>query len=300
MELRQLRHFVALAEDMHFGRAAQRLFITQSALSASIARLEESLGLRLFERDSKTVRITLAGQLMLKSAREMLDQATRTEAFSRALAVGKTGWIEVGFSGAVMQRGLERVVLACRRDVPDIQIAMREIRSQEQIDLIRAGKLDAGFVTSHLPPAGLDHIELYKDRFVLCLPGRHKLSRLPSISIASLGEESFVLPARDYAPNTHDQLVGLCASAGFYPRFSFQPYSPLSTLHLVARGLGIGFVVESLKQFGIPGIKFVPLAEQLPDRSTYFIWDGKRVAPGMQTLIQGMRRFISSLDHDVS
>lgn len=292
MELRQLRHFITLAEEMHFGRAAQRLFITQSALSASIARLEESFGVRLFERDSKQVRITPAGRLMLRSAREMLSQASRTEGISRALAAGKVGWIDVGFSGAVMQRGLDRVIVECRHKYPDIEISMREIQSQQQIDLVRAGKLDAGFVTFHLPPAGLAHIELYKDRFVLCVPSRHRLSRHSSIDIALLREESFVLPAHDRAPNMHDQLIGLCATAGFYPRFSFQTDSALSTLHLVARGLGISFVLESLARFKIPGVRFVPLGEHLPGRSTYFIWSSERVAPGLEALIERLRQFV--------
>lgn len=184
-----------------------------------------------------------------------------------------------------MHRGLDRVILECRRDFPAIEIAMREIQSQEQIELIRAGKLDAGLLTFHLPPAGLAHIELYKDRFVLCLSSRHRLSRLPSIDIALLREESFVLPAHDRAPNMHDQLIGLCATAGFYPQFSFETDSALSALHLVARGLGISFVVESLTQFKIPGVRFVPLGEHLPGRSAYFVWDNKNVSRRVCSLL---------------
>ncbi|MBT2336620.1 LysR family transcriptional regulator [Variovorax paradoxus] len=291
MELRQLRHFVALAEEMHFGRAAQRVCITQSALSASIARLEEFFGLRLFERDSKTVRITTSGQLMLRSAREMISQAIRTEDMSRALAIGKVGRIEVGFSGPVMYRGLGHVILGCRRDFPEIEIAMCEIFSRKQVELIRSGKLDAGLVTFHQPPAGLAHIELYNDRFVLCLPSDHQLARRHTIDIALLREEAFVLPGQLRNPNIHDQLVGLCATAGFYPRVSFQTDSSVTTLHLVAQGLGISFVLESLAQLHIPGLKFVPLDPTLPGRSAYFIWDGERVAPGLDTVIEAVRRF---------
>jgi DNA-binding transcriptional LysR family regulator len=295
VEFRQLRYFVALAEEMHFGRAAKRLCITQPALSLSIARLEEHFGVRLFERDSKMVRITLAGELMLRSAREMLSHAARAEAFSHALAAGKAGRIEVGFSGPVLQRGIDQVILDCRQDSPQIEIVMRETTSQNQVDLIRSGRLDAGLVIFSRPPTGLEHIELFEDLFVLCLPSPHPLADRHAIDIGLLRDESFVLPSHDSAPDTHDQFIGLCATAGFRPQVSFESDSVLSTVYLVARGMGIGFVLQSLTQLGVPGATFVPLSQPMPRRHAYFVWNADRVAPGLQALLDGIRRFTTSL-----
>ncbi|MDF3888566.1 LysR substrate-binding domain-containing protein [Cupriavidus basilensis] len=294
MEFRQLRHFVALAEDMHFGRAADRLCISQPALSGSIARLEEHFGVRLFDRDSKKVRITLAGELMLKSAREMLSHAARTDSFARSLAEGKAGRIEVGFSGPVLQGGLDQVILDCRRDHPEIEIVMRETTSQSQTDLVRSGRLDAGLLNFPVPPTGLEHIQLFEDRFVLCLPVGHPLTSRKTIDIELLRDECFVIPTRDRAPNTHDQLIGACAMAGFYPHISFESEGAMSTLHLVSRGLGIGFVLESLAHIPLPGVVFVPLSQVLPRRYAYFVWDAERMAPGFEALLAGIRRFASS------
>ncbi|MGN5477912.1 LysR family substrate-binding domain-containing protein [Cupriavidus basilensis] len=166
------------------------------------------------------VRITQAGELMLKYAREMLSYAARTENFSRSLAEGKAGHIEVGFSGPVLQSGLDRVILDCRQAHPEIEIVMRETTSQNQTDLVRSGQLDAGLLNFPVPPTGLESIELFEDRFVLCLPIGHPLTSHKTIDIELLRDEYFVIPTRDRAPNTHDQLIGACAMAGFYPHIS--------------------------------------------------------------------------------
>ncbi len=294
MDLRQLKHFVILAEEMHFGRAAERLCISQPALSVSIARLEDELGIRLFDRDSKKVRMTPPGELMLRSAREMLNQGGRTESFARSLSAGKTGRIEIGFAPPVLTRGLDKVILECREQYAEIEIVMREFTSMQQAELVRSGRLDAGLVSSPLPPGGVECIELIDDRYVVCLPIGHPLAKRKSISIALLQDASFIMPSRESMPNTYDQLVGLCAAAGFYPDVHYEASTLLSTVQLVAAGLGVGFVLESLAQLGIRGAAFVPLVHPLPRRCGYFIWNNDRAVPGLQVLIDAMRQFAES------
>jgi DNA-binding transcriptional LysR family regulator len=291
MEFRQLRHFLALAEETHFGRAADRLCISQPALSASVLRLEEDLGIRLFERDSKSVRITRAGELMLASAREMLNHADRAKSFARSLSTGRMGRLDVGFSGPVLNRGLESVVKECRKNFPEVEIVMHEITSQKQPELLRTGRLDAGFVIFPMPPAGLEHVELLQDRFVACLPMDHPLATRSSIDVAELRDEPFVVPARDYAPGTYDQLLGLCTMAGFHPRVAFESAHTLSSVSLVARGLGVALVLESAATFGLGGAAFIPLEQKQPLRFGYFVWSSSRQAPGLQALIEIVRGF---------
>ena len=294
MELRQLRHFVTLTEEMHFGRASARLFISQPALSASIQRLEEDFGVRLFDRDSKGVRITLAGEQMLGCAREMLLHADRTRNYSRALAAGRLGRIEVGFSTTVLLRGAAEVVTRCQASFPDVDIFMREITSYRQVELLRAGRLDAGFVILPSPPSGLEHIALFEDRFVACLPAKHRLAAAKAIDIAELQGERFAMLPRDFSPSIYDQLVGLCATAGFHPHTVVECSHMLSIVTLVSHGLGVGLVPESVGELGFGGVAFVPLDRVLPRRTGYFVWNPVREAPGLSALFQEVRRLAES------
>jgi DNA-binding transcriptional LysR family regulator len=291
MEFRQLRHFLALAEETHFGRAADRLCISQPALSASMLRLEDDLGVRLFERDSKSVRITRAGEMMLGCAREMVNNADRAKSFARALSDGSHGRLDVGFSGLVLRRDLDQVLLDCRKDYPDIEIVMHEISSQKQTELLRAGRLDAGFVSFPLAPEGLEHVELHEDRFVACVPADHPLARNKSIDITLLRDEPFIVTAREFAPSIYDQLLGLCALAGFHPRVAFETNHSTSIVALVARGHGVGLALESAANIGIKGAVFVPLESRQPRRCGYFIWNATREAPGLQSLVELIRTY---------
>jgi len=291
MEFRQLRHFLALAEETHFGRAAERLCISQPALSASMLRLEEDLGIRLFERDSKSVRITRAGEQMLACAREMLNQADRTKSFARALSSGQLGRLDVGFSGPVLHRDLDKVIADFRATSPEIEIVMHEITSQKQPELLRAGQLDAGLVIFSQPPEGLEHVEVSEDRFVACVPADHPLAARKIIDVGELRDERFIVPARDFAPSTYDQLMGLCRMAGFHPRVGFESGHTLSSVSLVARGLGVALVIESAASVGIGGAVFVPLEQRQARRCGYFVWNGAREVPGLLALVESMQAF---------
>ena len=291
MEFRQLRHFVALAEETHFGRAADRVCISQPALSGSMLRLEEDLGVRLFDRDSKSVRITRAGELMLGRAREMLNHADRAKSFARSLSAGRMGRFDVGFSGPVLHRGLGKAMADFRVAFPGIEIVMREVTSEKQSELVRAGRLDAGLVCFPLPPAGLEYIALHENRLVACLPGDHPLAKRKMIDIAELRDESFVVSSADNVPNADDQLMGLCAMAGFHPRVTIESGHALSTVSLVASGFGVALVLESVACFGLSGAVFVPLEQRQPRRCGYFIWNSAREALGLGVLIDSVRAF---------
>lgn len=291
MELRQLRHFVVLAEELHFGRASERLFISQPALSTSISRLESEFEIRLFDRDNKTVRITLAGELMLSYARELINHADRTKSFSRSLALGKSGRIEVGFSGLALSVEVQRYIKRCRRDNPDIEIALREVTSQKQLELLRAGRLDASLVILPVPPVDLECVRLFEDQFVACIPEGHALSKCASIDVGRLRDEPFVLQSRESAPSVFDMLVGLCVTAGFYPNVAIESSHTLSTVNMVARGVGVALVLQSLSKARVKGVVFVPLEQELSRHFAYFLWNAARNAPGLDALVHAMKAF---------
>lgn len=216
MELRQLRHFVVLAEEMHFGRASGRLCITQPALSASIARLEEDLGVRLFERDSKSVRITQSGEQMLGLARIMLNQAERTRSFARSLSSGERGMLNLGFAGHMLNRDVSELISRCRKKSPKVEIILHELSLHEQAEMLRDGRIDAGLVVVPLPIEGIEHIQVQVDSLVVCLPENHPLAACDSINIAQLRKETFVVRRKTFPASIRDELLGLCAMAPLY------------------------------------------------------------------------------------
>lgn len=295
MELRQLRHFLLLAEEMHYGRAAQRLHITQPALSISIAKLEQEFGVRLFDRGRTGIRLTVPGELMLQRAREVMNNAERAQGFASSLSQGQIGRVEMGFSTPVLRRDLEELLEVCRAELPQVDLVLREATSQKQLEMLSAGRLDAGLVSFPLPPPGLEHIELFEDRFMVCLPARHPLARTRRINLAQLRHEPFVFPSREGTPSIHDQLVGLCATAGFYPRVAYESQHSLSTISLVSRGRGIGFVLAAMAALRSPGVAFVDLDHDLPRRCAFFVWNAKREAPGLQPLIDRFQDYADSM-----
>ncbi|AZG08245.1 LysR family transcriptional regulator [Pigmentiphaga sp. H8] len=285
MELRQLRHFVVLAEEMHFGRAAKRLYMTQPALSTSVMRLEEELQVRLFDRDSKTMAITPVGTAMLVRAKEIVWLSDRLEQFGKAMGAGKAGVIDLGFTGTLLYRGLSEILNRFSSNYPAIELSVREISSQVQLDMVRAGRLDAAFVNSPVPPAGLASLPLFEERFVACLPASHPLSTARRIDVRDLQRDVFVMFSRDPSPAYYDHVVALCAAAGFEPKVRVAATQVLSIVALVASGLGVSLVPESVSKAGIAGVVYVPLRGVDKQPSAFLAWNPQRDVPGLQALV---------------
>jgi len=289
MELRQLRHFVVLAEEMHFGRAAKRLFLSQPALSTSVMRLEEEMHVRLFERDSKAVSMTLIGKTMLTRAQEIVSLAAKLEQFGQAVAAGRAGVIEVGFTGTLLFRGLAPMLKRFSDAFPEVQLSVRELTSQAQLTLLRAGQLDAAFVSSPVPPAGLSSFVLFRERFVACVPVTHPLAGKRSIEVRQLRDEHFVMLARDASPAYYDHIVAICAGAGFEPDIGITAAHVPSVVALVASGLGVSLMPESIAKAGIPGAAYLPLRGADREATAFVAWNPQREVPGLQGLIDTVR-----------
>ena len=270
MELRHLRHFVALAEELHFGRAARRLSISQPPLSFSIRRLEEDLGVRLFERTSRQVRLTAAGAAFLVESRRILGQAED----ARALV----GRIAAGLSGR-------------------LQLALRELNSGEQVEALRAGRLDAGFIHAPTLPAGLDGIAWLTEPFVCCLPQGHPQAQRRRADLAALAGEPLVLFAREASPEYHDRIVSLCAESGFTPEQRHEVRHWLTVLAFVAAGMGVALVPASLARSGMSGLRFVALGNRRVQSVTRMVWAPERATPALRSLA-GLLGTISAVKED--
>lgn len=286
MEFRHLRYFVVLAEELHFGRAAQRLAITQPPLSLNIQQLEASLGVRLFERDSKGVRLTAAGQAFRAQALALLAQAEQARALARGIDAGVIGRLRVGFVGSVLLRGLPQWLAAHQAEHPGIQIALAELNSQAQIDALLRDELDLAFVHTPHVPAPLRSQLVHSDAFMACVPAAHALARRRELSLLDLRDEAFVLFSRRDSPDYHMRIVQMCGAVGFHPKVRHEVRHWLSVAALVGQGMGVSVVPEPLQRSGIAGAVFKPLAEHVPPSPVHLVWRGGSEQPARDQFVQ--------------
>lgn len=272
MELRHLRYFAALADELHFGRAAARLAISQPPLSVAIRQLESSVGARLFERNSKAVRLTPAGQALRASARRLLRQAEEAALEARDVAAGSAGRLRIGFVGAMLYRGLPQALRAFQARHPAVRILLAELNSAEQITELLHDRLDLGFMHTARLPQDLHARLLLTEPFVACLPEAHALAKRRAVLPADLRDEAFVLFARAVSPDYHDRILSICTQAGFLPEVRHEVRHWLAVVSLVAQGLGVALVPQALQRSALQGAVFRPLKGVTAQSEAWGVW----------------------------
>lgn len=275
LEFRHLRYFLVLAEELHYGRAAQRLAISQPPLSVAIQQLEATVGARLLDRDSKSVRLTPAGEAFRAGAAALLQQTAEACALAREVQAGEVGRLRLGFVGSVLLNGLAGWLQAFQARYPRTEVVVVELNSQDQIEALLREELDLALIhTDRLPPA-LAHRPLYSEPFLCCLPAGHAAAQGPAhepLSLASLREEPFILFSRKGSPDYHARIVEMCREQGFYPRLQHEGRHWLSVVSLVAQGLGVSIVPAALRRAGLQGAVFRPVAEAIPPSQMFAAW----------------------------
>ncbi|HVR52201.1 MAG TPA: LysR family transcriptional regulator [Pseudorhodoferax sp.] len=284
MELRHLRYFSVLADELHFGRAAQRLAISQPPLSVAIRQLEESVGARLFERNSKAVRLTPAGQALRASARRLLRQAEEAAVEARGVAAGSAGQLRVGFVGAMLYRGLPQALRAFQASHPRVRVSLAELNSGEQVTELLHDRLDLGFMHSARMPQDLSARLLLTEPFVACLPATHALASRRWLAPDALHEQPFVLFARASSPDYHERILSICAQAGFLPEVRHEVRHWLAVVSLVAQGLGVALVPQAMQRSALAGAVFRPLRGVSAQSESYGVW---RTGP-QNMLVEGL------------
>jgi DNA-binding transcriptional LysR family regulator len=272
LEFRHLRYFIALAEELHYGRAAQRLAISQPPLSVAIQQLEASVGARLFDRDSKGVRLTPAGAAFQASAQALLDRAEAACAQAREVQAGEVGRLRLGFVGSTLFTGLSAWLQAFQASHPRVEVIVVELNSQDQIDALLQQDLDLGLLhTDRLPPT-LASTPLYSEPFLACLPASHPLAALSEISLTALSDQPFILFSRKGSPDYHARIIEICRQHGFAPRLQHEGRHWLSVVSLVSQGLGVSIVPAAFQRAGIQGAVFRPLAEGIEGSAVFAAW----------------------------
>jgi DNA-binding transcriptional LysR family regulator len=256
IELRHLRYFLAVAETLHFGQAAEQLGMAQPPLSQQIRNLEKNLGYSLFDRTTRGVRLTRVGQFFLERARTTLAKVANDVEMARRLGSGQEGALTVGFAGSIMFTSLPKAIRLYRRLHPNVELRLREGATEEQMPFLLDGTLDLGFLRDGEARDGLTIETILREPFVAVLPARHKLAGKPSISPAALKDEPFVLFARRMGSLAYDRTVACCEAEGFRPNFVQDAPQWPTVLRLVAAGLGVSLAPACVARIATPGVVF--------------------------------------------
>ncbi|HET7540433.1 MAG TPA: LysR family transcriptional regulator [Polyangiaceae bacterium] len=287
MEIRHLRYFVAVAEELHFGRAARRLHIQQPPLSRQIQDLEAELGFPLFERTRRRVELTPAGLALLGRARQVFDALDVAIHDARRASEGESGRLVVGYPSSLAYSGLTELLRAFRTRFPAVEISLREQPPADQIDGLKAGSLDVGFVRTSLDDPTLAAELVRRESLVVVLPDDHRLVKQHSIPLEALAQEPFVLFPRARGPAFFDQLMALCGRAGFTPRV-VQEAAQLDIVSLVAAGFGISIMPSSMRNFRRPGLAFRAIVGA-PQVELLIVWRQQNPSPALHNFIDLVR-----------
>ncbi len=259
IELRHLRYFTAVAEELHFGRAALRLYLAQPALSQQIKRLEEIVGAPLFLRTSRSVVLTSAGEVLLERARRTLRNVRLDMEEARSIGRGESGFLNVGFIGSGMLSALPPVLQRYRAAYPGVQLHLHESFTSRVIAGLIGGTLDAGFLRDSDPHSELVTETLFSEPFVAVLPADHPRAHQLSIAATALRNEPFVFYAKSAGALAWDKPLSLCGEAGFRPRIVQEASNWMSIMQLIAVGFGVSIAPACVATVVPQGVVSLPL-----------------------------------------
>lgn len=278
MEIRQLRYFIALAETLHFGQAAERLHITQPPLSRQIAALENDLGTRLFSRSSRSVSLTPAGRNFYEHATRLLGGLELAARSARATAQGERGELSLGFTMYAAWNVLPGVIKTFRESRPDVVLQLKEALPQDLREALITGSADIGISFPLHAPAPLQYQPLYREPLCAVLPHDHALASRQCISAGDLAHESFVTFPRSTAPTLHEVMMDCCREYGFRPSIRLETHLQQTIVNLVAEGLGVSLVPDSMRRMQLAGAVFRPL-ERSPLIEQGLYWNERHANP---------------------
>jgi DNA-binding transcriptional LysR family regulator len=266
VELRYLLYFATVAEQQSFTRAAEKLRIAQPAISQQIRTLEEELEVKLLVRTKRSVRLTAAGQVFLREAKDILNRVERARTDARRAAQGATGTLSIGCFGWTASLFLPELIQAYRIRYPAVRITLDEQLPREQLDALEAGRIDVGFTRS-LPKTKATRFlqeRVYGDRVVAALPHRHALVGSREISLEQLADEDWVFLSRYSSPEVVDEFTLLCTNAGFSPRIINEAARIQTVFTMIAAGIGVSLTPSYIRRFNPPGVTFVPIHPEPP------------------------------------
>lgn len=298
LQTRHLRYFIAVAEELNFHRAAERLHISQPALWRQIRDLEQEIDVRLLERLPRGVSLTPAGVAFLEECRDLVERMEQAAVTARRIAQGQVGTLHIAFNEiAARRRELPRFLKAFRAEHPQVSLQLHALMSQQQILSLRAGDIDAGFL---FRPVGertdFQHLRIGQDDFVLALPREHQLARRPSLKLLDLVGQPLILPNPRYNGSAHDRLLVAFRKAGLVPTIAQYVDNENTVLNLVAAGMGLAFLNSSFRPSEARGALLRPVADLSLPVDLELVWNADNTNPALQHFVRLVEGLIGDED----
>jgi DNA-binding transcriptional LysR family regulator len=287
IELRLWRQFLAVAEELHFSRAALRLNMTQPPLTQAIAQLEVALGLKLFDRTKRSVQLTAAGAALVPEVRDLLARASALPVFARASADGEAGRLRLAFVSTVGFDLLPRWVRSFREQHPKVQLELIEATGDVQLEALGRGEIDAGFIL-HSPgfaPPGLTCQRIARDTLVVAVLEQSELATTTPLTLKDLRDQPLVIFPRRILPSLYDAIFAMYHAAGYLPQVAQEAIQMQTIVNLVSAGIGVAWVPDSVRQFQRPGVVYRALDAAnglaVPSCETSLVWSAGAASPAL-------------------
>ncbi len=294
IELRHLRYFVAVAEELHFGRAAARLGIAQPPLSQQIQKLEILLDTQLFTRTSRQVALTDAGKVFLESAKRTIAQLNAAVADAQEVGRGERGTVTVGFAASVMFQSLPAHIREFRSQFPDVHLALREMSTGPQLTALYAGDIDVGFGRQPKHDGSLKTHTVIEEPLIIAINRRHPLASNEHIDLKDLSHDNFVLFPEDVAPGLYSQVFAVCREAGFRPHVVQESRELYTTVSLVEAGVGVTIVPASVIKMGWNDVVYKPIDSPLAQSAIEMVWRAYERSPATLAFINLVLKMVKS------
>ena len=286
MELRHLRYFAAVAEELHFGRAAKRLHISQPPLSMQIRALEEELGVTLLNRTQRSVSLTQAGNALLAEAKHILARVDQAILTTRRAGRGEIGELLVGFISVADYNVLPEVLREFRRRFPLVNLTLREATTDAQLRDLVAGRIDVGFVLPPVNEPALESVAILREPLIAALPEKHPLARKPGkLALEKLKDAPFILIPRANAPGLYDDIVSCCKTAGFSPRVEQEAIQMQTIVSLVSAELGVALIPASMMHLRRTGVTYKALRGGSPPIEIHLVWRRGDDLPALRVFV---------------
>ncbi len=290
MEIRQFEAFLAVAEELHFGRAAEKLVLAQPALSRMIRMLEKELGTELFERTTRKVRLTPSGEALLEPARAIHHQIDGVRRIARSAQQGEIGSVKVGFAGTTGYAVLSKLARSVSREHPGISLALQpQMYSGEALSKLRDGEIDLGVVSSPVP-GGISTLLVSNETLMVAVPADHGLAAEEKVSVEALRDQRFIAYPATHGSRVRDAMTSICAAAGFVPHIAQEAPDPYSLLALVGAGVGVSIVVCSSRHIQVDGVVYRQLVDVDMVLPIALAWRDSNPSLALRTVVELARK----------
>lgn len=290
MELRHLKYFIVLAEELHFGRAAKRLGMSQPPLSQQIKQLEEEIGVVLLKRTKRQVVLTTAGEVFLDEARKSIAQTRHAVQAAQRAARGEIGQLSVGFVNSAVYGKIPAIFSLMRSRYPGVSLLLQDLTSEEQVEALKLNRIDVGLVRPPVVDAeSLTMRVIWQETLMIALPEGNPLTQKEEIAIEELAEESFIQIPRHVSPGYYDQCIRICARAGFSPKIVQEARTTPTIVSLIAGGMGVSILPASLLSLQRSGVVYRPLKKPAPTTDMAVIWRPADTSPTLRSFLEIIR-----------